>query len=90
MLETKDLREISEFMTLEWWTIVFSSLGSPNTENILSITGITDFAEVDLSTSTIGYLEWSSNMISAYTPVTNGPQKSADILDQDVCGSFVI
>lgn len=62
---------------------VFSSSGIPNNEKILSNRGITDLADEDRSTSTTGYLEWSSITTNRYSPVGNGPQKSAETRDQD-------
>lgn len=60
---------------------VFSSSGITNNEKILSNRGITDLADVDRSTSTTGYLEWSSITTNRYSPVGNGPQKSAETGD---------
>lgn len=69
---------------------VFSSSGIPNNEKILSNRGITDLADVDRSTSTTGYLEWSSITTNRYSPVGNGPQKSAETRDQGSSGISVI
>lgn len=57
---------------------VFSSSGIPNTEKILSNRGITDLADDNRSSSTTGYLEWSYITTNRYSPVRNGPQKSAE------------
>ena len=55
---------------------VLISFGKPNSENILSTTGITDSTVVFLKISTTGYLEYSSCITIRVSPDGSGPQKS--------------
>ena len=50
--------------------------GTPNMENNLSSTGMTDLEDIDVRISTNGNLEYSSITTSKYLPSGKGPQKS--------------
>ena len=56
--------------------IVLMVLQQPIVDSTLLKTGMMAFADIDLTISAIGYLEYSSTIPMRYSPMGSGPQKS--------------
>ena len=66
-------RKPAELLTEGGAVVCLRVPGMPSIEKILSMTGITEFAEVECMTSTTGYREYSSTLTSKCSPVGSGP-----------------